>query len=55
MEIITTIVYGAMLVFACVNWIIAANQTDALNKIASILAAIFFLLLAVIVQTANNL
>lgn len=55
MELVITIVYGTMLVFACINWIIAANQTEPLNKIASILAAIFFLLLAIIVNISSNL
>jgi hypothetical protein len=50
MEILTTAVFMLMLVLAVVNWIIASFEKDYTKKIANILAAIYFLLFAIILQ-----
>jgi hypothetical protein len=50
MELSLTIAYAVMIILAAVNWIIAMVQPDTLKKIASILEAIFFILMAIILQ-----
>lgn len=50
MELALIITFVVTMVLACVNWVIASYQTDTLKKISSILAAIFFLMLAIVLQ-----
>lgn len=50
MELALTIAFAVTMILASVNWVIATYQTDTLKKITSILAAIFFLMLAIVLQ-----
>jgi hypothetical protein len=50
MEFLTMAVFMLMMVLATVNWIVACFQKDDTKRIASILSAIFFLLMGIVLQ-----